>query len=206
MRNIFEFAFSIILVIGLVYGCGSWHSYIDQKHSNDRANANKLYNEKLPVPYRNFPDDFCRDTMQLEIEEFKDKFYENPTEILLRSNWKSLWTTWLNKRNDHLSKCYTLLARYLCRLNSVSNPPEFEFEANSLLLDDFSWKLECEEKKLKLIKDLFSAYDINNSKWTSDGKKLIYFDDQFRKKIEVEKSRYYWLCDRIEKSMKDDLE
>ena len=192
IRGFLGLVFSILIVCGIFYGCGSWYSYLDKKHS-------KRSSERLPVQYQGFIEDFSKESIQFEIEVMKDPYFFTPTDILLKPNWKLVWSNWHEKRCKKLKNGYDLLNRYIYRLHSVTNPPESALLLNSMILDDFAWKLECEEKKISMLKNLFSIYEANSSKWIVQNGKIVYTDESFRKKIEVMKMKYYSLCDRLQK-------
>lgn len=219
--------FSIILVCGIVHGCGSCSSHLDETRDKE-----------LPVPYRTLISDlrkdfqyrslikykstrekelsdqfqtllkdFNNDTFQFEMEDLKsnDPYSYSPTDILLQPNWRSVWSNWNAKRCKKLEAGYDLLNKYIYRLHSVTNPPEYALRYSSMILDDFSWKLECEEKKISMLKKLFAIYEANNSKWFVQNGKIVYLDDSFRNNIDVMNIKYYLMCHRLKKSQKEDL-
>lgn len=204
IRGLLGLVFSILLVCGIFYGCGSWYSYLDEKHSREAAKKRNEYESKLPEPYRKFVEEFYKDTGELLDYSIRNLSHFH-FDILLRNDRKQIWEKWNAGFKDYLLKKENILSKFSDRLNSVNNPPEGEFMFNSYILDNFSWEIECDKIRLNAIEKLYNLYDLNECCWTVQNGKVTYFDESFRKKAEVEKFKYYRLCDRLEKSQKDDL-
>ena len=200
--NALQWLVSALLFVGLLYGYGSWYSYIERRNSEKRVEENNRRNSKLPVPYRNFSKDFYKETGELLDYAIRDLGYFH-FDILSKTNRKEIWENWNVEFRDYLQKKENVLSKFLDRLNSVSNPPEIEFEINSLILDDFSWELECNKIRLSAIEKLYNFYNTNECCWAVQDGKVIYFDESFRKKAEIEKLKYYRLCDRLDKSQEE---